>query len=365
MTGRLHQHQRPVVDISAVIGTAITGHPLLAGTQSPQGGKGGTTFADIVQALQALPNQVDPVQDAMALLAGPPGSPALPAGLPGSTILPVAQTRTGGVTGEQAEEGGEDAAEGGGPGIWFLPMSAADTPAPAQVSLRPDVVSDKPAARFPAADIAARRQGLPPQVTVQLSDQVPQGEVAEALLPMPAESPVQKAMLVPADGALPPAVQQALPLERAAEALVKAGAPGPSTPPGVTAALNSREWSTDFAQRVVWMVGQRAQFAEIAVNPPNLGGVEVRLSLNDQTAGAQFFSPHASVREALEAALPRLRDMMAEAGISLGQAEVRDQAFEGRGEWGLAQHPEPELHGQVSEMTVRMARGHGLIDLYA
>jgi flagellar hook-length control protein FliK len=37
---------------------------------------------------------------------------------------------------------------------------------------------------------------------------------------------------------------------------------------------------------------------------------------------ATFVSQHADVRQALEAALPRLREMMAENGISLGSATV-------------------------------------------
>ncbi|HNH52194.1 MAG TPA: flagellar hook-length control protein FliK, partial [Nitrosomonas sp.] len=37
---------------------------------------------------------------------------------------------------------------------------------------------------------------------------------------------------------------------------------------------------------------------------------------------AQFTSPHLAVREAIESALPRLREMMAENGITLGNTTV-------------------------------------------
>jgi flagellar hook-length control protein FliK len=115
------------------------------------------------------------------------------------------------------------------------------------------------------------------------------------------------------------------------------------------------------------MTGQRLQTAEIAVNPPNLGGIEVRLSLHEQGAGAQFFAANPSVREALDAALPRLRDMLAEAGISLLQAEVRDQAFAQSQSWrgGQGSGQGAGAVGAVHALPLGRASGQGLIDLYA
>ena len=50
-------------------------------------------------------------------------------------------------------------------------------------------------------------------------------------------------------------------------------------------------------------------------------GVGCRLFLDDQ-ASAHFFAAQPEVRQALEAALPRLREMMQDAGVQLGQANV-------------------------------------------
>lgn len=407
-----------VVDISSVLGAAIVGHPLVSGDPSAAAGKGNTLFADIVQALQALPASTDPVQSGVALPGAWQG--ALHAG--GKT----GTAREGGPAAGQTEDGEPEVTAGNTPAPWPLPgiplamsvfplpaatanAAAASTAAatgtappipsgfaaaPAPASLPASVLADasaapsapgaapaavsgqgsdsaltgggngKPAAQSPAAELAALRQESP-QPAMQSADQTGKGEVARAMSPPPPELVVPKPVPAPAEGGLPPLAQPSVPPDKAVEAMARGAAPASASLPGVAVPLQSKEWATEFAQRVVWMAGQRAQFAEIAVSPPNLGGVEVRLSLNDHTAGAQFFSPHAPVREALEAALPRLRDMLAEAGISLGQAEVRDQAFAERGQWGFDPGTEPEIQGRIPDLTGRVARGQGLIDLYA
>ena len=85
------------------------------------------------------------------------------------------------------------------------------------------------------------------------------------------------------------------------------------------------KWGDEFAQKIVWLSNQQQQVAEIRMNPAHLGPIEIMLSIsNDQgsQATAQFISSHLAVREAIEAALPRLREIMAENGISLGNVTV-------------------------------------------
>jgi len=99
----------------------------------------------------------------------------------------------------------------------------------------------------------------------------------------------------------------------------------PSLP--LHAQLGSANWQSQFGEKLVWMVGRQGQVAELSLTPPALGGVEVRLNLTGQEASAHFFSANPVVREAIESALPRLREMLAEAGVSLGDTEVSSQAY--------------------------------------
>ncbi|MCU6502357.1 flagellar hook-length control protein FliK [Rugamonas sp. A1-17] len=58
------------------------------------------------------------------------------------------------------------------------------------------------------------------------------------------------------------------------------------------------------------------------LNPPDLGPLQVVLSVNKDQATAAFSSAQPEVRQALEAAMPKLREMMSDAGIQLGNATV-------------------------------------------
>lgn len=95
--------------------------------------------------------------------------------------------------------------------------------------------------------------------------------------------------------------------------------------------MDQPKWGNEFAQKIVWLAHQQHQVAELRLNPAHLGPVEIMLSLsgdNGAQASAQFVSPHAAVREAIEAALPRLREMMAEGGIQLGDVMVGAESFQ-------------------------------------
>lgn len=137
---------------------------------------------------------------------------------------------------------------------------------------------------------------------------------------------------------------------------------------GVEAPLRSPMFAQELGERIVWMSSRHGQMADIAINPPHLGPVEVKLSFAGGEAGAQFFSPHPQVREAIESALPRLREMLAEAGVTLGQAQVRDEAFP-RQEAFVQDRPGQggERGGQFSTgmaPAVDGPRRVGLVDLY-
>lgn len=103
----------------------------------------------------------------------------------------------------------------------------------------------------------------------------------------------------------------------------------------VPASFGSQGWNGAFADRVTWIAQARQPSAELTLNPPQLGPVEVRVSVSaDQQATLSFHSPHAAVREAIQGSLPRLQEAFAASGLQLGDVFVgsgaagfgRDQA---------------------------------------
>jgi len=134
------------------------------------------------------------------------------------------------------------------------------------------------------------------------------------------------------------------------------------------------KWGGEFAQKIVWLTTQQHQVAEIRLNPAHLGPVEVMLSITQDQATAQFSSPHLAVREAIEAALPRLREMMAENGIQLGNVMVGADSFQQENKQQQAHNSakgattligtSTETVGQI-ETTILPNRHNGIVNTYA
>jgi flagellar hook-length control protein FliK len=90
----------------------------------------------------------------------------------------------------------------------------------------------------------------------------------------------------------------------------------------ITVPFGQAEWGQAFGNQVVWAVNQGMPGAELHLSPPDLGPMSVRISMDQDQATMAFSSPHAVVREAIEAALPRLRDMLGNQGITLADVNV-------------------------------------------
>ncbi|MET3106537.1 flagellar hook-length control protein FliK [Oxalobacteraceae bacterium GrIS 2.11] len=94
----------------------------------------------------------------------------------------------------------------------------------------------------------------------------------------------------------------------------------------ITTPVSSPNWDQAVGQKINWMVSGGQQSASLTLNPPDLGPLQVVLSLNNQHANATFISHHPEVRAALENAIPKLREMMSQSGIQLGDCNVNSQA---------------------------------------
>ena len=84
-------------------------------------------------------------------------------------------------------------------------------------------------------------------------------------------------------------------------------------------------WDEAISQRVLWMAQDKLQSASLTLNPPQLGPVQVTVQIENQQASVQFVAASVQVQQALQDALPVLRDMFGQAGLSLGQADVSSQ----------------------------------------
>jgi len=88
-------------------------------------------------------------------------------------------------------------------------------------------------------------------------------------------------------------------------------------------------WNRELGNRIIWMTGKSVDVAEIRVNPPQLGPLEVRINLNQDQASVAFTAQNSVVREAIEAAVPRLREMFSSQQLNLVNVDVSQQSFSG------------------------------------
>lgn len=96
--------------------------------------------------------------------------------------------------------------------------------------------------------------------------------------------------------------------------------------PVMTVMPDNPQFSTELGHRINWMANNSIQQAELRLDPPELGGLDVRLSINkDNQASIIFHVANTSAKEAIESAIPRLREMFAQQGIDLGNVDVSQQ----------------------------------------
>lgn len=158
-----------------------------------------------------------------------------------------------------------------------------------------------------------------------------------------------------------------------------AGTPQTPAPRMLHEPFGSAHWPAAVGEQVRWLANQQESHAELVLSPPQLGKLEVSLTMRGEQAVVSFVSANPQVREALEAALPRLREVLAEAGIQLGDAHVgaehaqtpqqqekhagNSTSDRGRDTPSLTASSEARL-GRLSSMNL-VQSGRSLVDVFA
>jgi len=96
----------------------------------------------------------------------------------------------------------------------------------------------------------------------------------------------------------------------------------------LTRPLNHPGWSKDLGEHIVWLYNKAIPSAEITLNPEHLGPISVRIDVSQDQASILFTAQHAATKEALEASIPKLREMLNNQQINLADVNI-------------SQHPAP------------------------
>lgn len=130
------------------------------------------------------------------------------------------------------------------------------------------------------------------------------------------------------------------------------------------------EASQKLQERINIMLSKNIQRAEIRIDPPELGQLQVRINMNSEQATVQFQVQSAQAREAIEAALPRLREMLEQQGVALADTDVREQQQQTAGQDGSSKtNGTPDGSGEAvetHEIALDNGRpiGLGAVDFY-
>lgn len=89
----------------------------------------------------------------------------------------------------------------------------------------------------------------------------------------------------------------------------------------------TREMASDqVAEKVQMMMSKNLKNLDIRLDPPELGRMQIRMTMNNDLAHVHFTVSNPQAREMIEQTLPRLREMLAQQGMQLADSSVQQQA---------------------------------------
>jgi flagellar hook-length control protein FliK len=130
------------------------------------------------------------------------------------------------------------------------------------------------------------------------------------------------------------------------------------------APVSSPDWGPALNQRVTWMVANSLQNANITVNPPNLGPLEINIQTDQNKTNVQFIVSSSEVRQAIQDAIPALSKMFENSGLQLGQADINSRSYNQNRENAKTDTQIKNIEAISNQVESASIQGQGLINTY-
>ena len=136
--------------------------------------------------------------------------------------------------------------------------------------------------------------------------------------------------------------------------------------------IHRKDFVDSVKDKVLVMINQKLQQVDIKLDPPELGNVQVRVNLQGDAATVNFVVQNPQAKEALDQHMGKLREMLNESGVDVGEANVEQQnqqqdeftEQEQRGESAGGLHSQNMADDGV--ITTTLAKGSAVgVDFYA
>ncbi len=130
------------------------------------------------------------------------------------------------------------------------------------------------------------------------------------------------------------------------------------------APVSSPDWGPALNQRITWMVANSLQNANITVNPPNLGPLEINIQTDQNKTNVQFIVSSSEVRQAIQDSIPGLSKMFENSGLELGQANINSKSYNQNRENARTDTQIKNIEAISNQVESASIQGQGLINTY-
>ena len=141
-----------------------------------------------------------------------------------------------------------------------------------------------------------------------------------------------------------------------------------------TIAIYRKDFADAVKDKVMVMINQKIQQVDIQLDPPEMGNIHVRVNLQNEQAAVQFIVQNQQAKDALEQNIGKLRDMLAENGVDVGDANIEQRqaqeqngnAFNGQRANGSNGGVSDGTSNEVEHTVVNLAKASSAgVDYYA
>lgn len=279
----------------------------------------------------AVPGSPESVRVSLDQLAGFAGK-----GLPqGGTGLPHSAAATAQLADGAIKADGQPvlSSADGVPEQLIANQQLQDRRQPAFDRARFDVAQQGDAIRQPFEPLQLGRQPLNVEVTPEMNVELK----AQAIMADKVAAPLTS-VADQSSGSVFSAASGLSPVTSTEAARVSMGESGGMRPQlAMNTPMGEPGWAEEMGARLRILAERGNQTAEIRLNPPELGSMEVKIVNDGDRTSVTFFAQNSATREALEAAMPRLREMFGESGLQLADANVSQQQTMSQDEQGSSE----------------------------
>ena len=94
--------------------------------------------------------------------------------------------------------------------------------------------------------------------------------------------------------------------------------------------FNKQELASNIQQQVGLMMARNMKSIDIRLDPPELGSMQIKLSLGTEQASVSFVVSNQQAKDALENSIPRLRELLEQQGMQLADSNVKKDNSNGQ-----------------------------------